>query len=417
MSRNVTAALAVLVLVAGVGVGVGVGAMVQGSSGQVAAVASASPDPLVTEPTGSAPEPTETGESTGAPGTEAPAPPTDSPTPAPTATPEPTPVTYPDPLTGLPVSRQLASRRVVAVMIDDLSVARPQSGLSAASVVYQAPAEGGIPRYMAFFQAGDPPAVGPVRSSRLYFIAWASEWNAVYVHAGGSPQALALLNSSKGHGSVVYNADQFRWGNSYLWRIKTRFSPHNVYTDGKNLRKLAKKIGAKSYKSVPQPAWTFAADAPLEARPDGGTITVPYLANRVTYKYDRKTNTYLRSVSVEGKQKDAGTKKRIAPKNVVVMQVVFSATGDKKHRLDGQVTGSGKAWIFTNGQVVKGTWKKKSFSSPTRFFDKDGNPITLTAGQTFVQVIPRSITLKYTKGKVPVVSPIPSASASPSTQP
>ena len=85
----------------------------------------------------------------------------------------------------------VAARHPIAVMIDDLGPARPQSGFSAASVVWQAPAEGGIPRYMLIFQENIPTDVGPVRSSRYYYIAWAAEWRAVYAHAGGSPQALA----------------------------------------------------------------------------------------------------------------------------------------------------------------------------------------------------------------------------------
>ena len=136
----------------------------------------------------------------------------------PTPTPSPTPVLVPAPLTGVPVTPAVAARHVIAVMIDDQHAARPQSGLSQASVVWQAPAEGGIPRYLALFPEGNPPSVGPVRSSRLYFISWAAEWNAVYVHAGGSPQALALLNSSKGRGKVVYNAEDFRWEGTYLHR-------------------------------------------------------------------------------------------------------------------------------------------------------------------------------------------------------
>ena len=190
------------------------------------------------------------------------------------------------------VEPEVASRHVVAVMIDDQFAARPQSGLSSADVVWQAPAEGGIPRYMALFQTGSPKAVGPVRSSRYYFIAWASEWRSVYVHVGGSPQALGLLRSSKGKGSVVYDADGFRYEGRYLWRVNTRFAPHNVYSDAKNLRTMGKKVGAKAvdYKSP----WKFGPDKLLSLRPKGGSIVVPYLANRITYKYDRKTNSYPR---------------------------------------------------------------------------------------------------------------------------
>ena len=406
--------LVVITLVVGIGAGVGVGLLVQGGMGsQVASVQS----PPADEPTPGASS-ADPGTTTGSPAPtasgEAPPPPTEAP--SPTATPEPTPVLFPAPLDGVPVAEALAKRHVIAVMIDDLYAARPQSGLSRASVVWQAPAEGGIPRYMALFQEGDAPSVGPVRSSRLYFISWASEWHSVYVHAGGSPQALALLNSSKGKGAVVYNADQFRWGNSYLWRINTRSAPHNVYTDGKNLRKLAKAVGAKPAETVPEPVWRFAADAPLEARPVGGSIVVPYAWNKISYKYDRVKNRYLRTVSVEGKQVDAGTKERIAPKNVVVMMVPFVPLGDHKNRLDGLVTGSGPAYIFTNGMLTKGTWVKKNFTSPTRFLDKAGNPVTLTIGQTFVQVVQKGTKLTIVKG-TPAPGVLPGTSPSPSTAP
>ena len=79
----------------------------------------------------------------------------------------------PAPLTGRWSAGGRGAATSIAVMIDDLSAARPQSGLNSPRVVWQAPAEGGIPRYMALFQDGSPTAVGPVRSSRYYFIAWA----------------------------------------------------------------------------------------------------------------------------------------------------------------------------------------------------------------------------------------------------
>ena len=406
MNRVTGPILVVVVLVVGLGVGLlaGLALTSKPAPANVAVVVSPSAAPLSASPTDSAFP------------TLSPSP-TDSPSP----TPAPTPVLVADPLDGLMVSPALASRHVVAVMIDDLYAARPQSGLSSASVVWQAPAEGGIPRYMALFSEGSPPAVGPVRSSRLYFIAWAAEWNSVYVHVGGSPQALALLHSAQGKGSVVYDADEFRWGPAYLWRIKTRQAPHNVYSDSQHLLQLVKRVGAKpavSYKAH----WQFAADAPIDQRPVGGTIIVPYQANRILYTYDRASNTYLRSVSVEGKQVDAGTKVRIAPKNVVVMAMSFAPLNDgsKKHRLEAQFTGSGTAWISTNGKTVKGTWRKKSMTAPTFLYGPDGKPVTLTAGQTFVNVVPIGMAVTFKAGKpapAPTASPSPSDGGSPSPSP
>lgn len=410
MRRLPVAVLIVLALAAGLGIGVVGGSLVMSQVATSAATPSGaavagSPTPATS---GSAPSIASASPSAEASPTASPAP-----TEPPTPTPAPTPVLVPDPLDGVPVSPALARRRVIAVMIDDLWAARPQSGLSAASIVWQAPAEGGIPRYMALFSEGSPPQVGPIRSSRLYYIAWAAEWNAVYAHVGGSPQALALLNSSQGRGKVVWNADEFRWS-KYLYRVKFRYAPHNVYSDDRSLRRLVKAVGAPTavdYKA----AWQFAPDVALEARPDTGAITVPYLANKISYKYDRASNTYLRSVSVEGKQVDAGTKQRIAPKNVVVIYMSFAPLNDghpQKHRLEAQYTGSGKALVFTNGTLVKATWKKDRMTTPTYLYGADGQPVTLTAGQTFVQVVPIGTKVTYKLGTVPDASAAPSPSPS-----
>jgi hypothetical protein len=297
----------------------------------------------------------------------------------------------PDPLDGLLVTPELAARHPVAVMVDDLGPARPQSGFSAASVVWQAPAEGGIPRYMMVFGAGSPASVGPVRSSRYYYLAWAAEWRALYVHVGGSPQALATLRQ-QGQGQLVYNADEFRFGGRYLWRVRTKAAPHNVYTDATHLRELATIVGASDDTSgdTPAPVWQFGPDAAPADRPAGAHLEVDYPDNRVRYAYDRVSNTWLRSVTGELEQKDGATGARVAPKNVVIMQVHFGPLNDghpDKHRLEAEVVGSGPAWIATNGRTTKGTWRKASLTAPTLFFAADGRPARFTAGQTFVQVI------------------------------
>ena len=323
--------------------------------------------------------------------------PTATPTPAPVPTPVPTPILAVAPLTGRLVAPALAARHPIAVMVDDQADARPQSGFNQASVVWQAPAEGGIARYMLIFGEGDPPAVGPVRSSRLYFITWAAEWRALYVHGGGSPQALTTLAAS-GQGQLVYNADEFRWGGTYLWRIQQRPAPHNVYTDGKHLRALAARVGATA--PPVGPVWTFGPAAPLADRPAGARLEITYPANRIAYRYDRASNTYPRFV--DGKpQIDAGDGRPVAPANVVVMTVVFGPLNDghpEKKRQEAQNVGRGPAWIASNGVTTSGTWRKASVDDPTRFYDSDGREIVLTAGQTFIQVVPPGTPVRIVAG-------------------
>jgi hypothetical protein len=398
------AAIAGLVVVA-VFAGIAFGVMAALSAGPVAtprpsnlvAGLGSSPPSGTPTPPAATPEPSATGPSPS---------PTPVATPVPTPTPSPTPVRVPAPLDGRLVSPAAAALHPIAVMIDDLSPARPQSGFNSASIVYQAPAEGGIPRYMMIFQETTPTDVGPVRSSRFYYIAWAAEMNAVYAHAGGSPQALETL-TAKGNGQLVYNADEFRWGGSFR-RIPTRAAPHNLYTTGKQLRSLAARVGAKN-KAFSWP-WIFNPDAPLQDRPVGGFVQVAYRGNNVIrFAYDRFSNTYLRSVTGEKQQIDNATKGRVAPKNVIVMLMHFGPLNDghpAKHRLEADVIGSGPAWVSTNGVTTPGTWKKTSLSSPTQFFDKSGRPIPLTVGQTFVQVMKTTDPVQFVAG-TPAVPDVP----------
>ena len=203
---------------------------------------------------------------------------------------------------------------------------------------------------------------------------------------------------AKGNGQYVYNVDEFRWGLPNFRRDHDAVRPAQPVLEGPALRRLA--TGRRQGQGL---------RAGLELRPrraagrPAGRRDHPsqYLANKVVYRYDRASNTYLRSVSVEGKQEDAANGERIAPKNVVVMVMHFGPLNDghpSKHRLEADVVGSGKAWISTNGRTILGTWKKTSVTGPTKFFDKNGKEVTLTIGQTFIQVMQSATAVSITKG-------------------
>lgn len=328
--------------------------------------------------------------------------PTPEPTPTPSPTPEPTPVLVPAPLTGLLVTEAAALQHPVAAMIDDHSGARPQSGFNAAAQVWQAPAEGGIPRYMMIFQDALPASLGPIRSARQYFIDWASELKAMYIHLGGSPQALASLRSG-GHGQLVYNADGLRFDGSLMWRIKERAAPHNVYTDAANILKMEAAVGVKG--AAGPPVWSFGGPLTAEARPVGTKIVAQYQTETITYRYDPASNTYRRFINASKTQQvDNADGSPVAPANVVILRMAFGALNDghpDKHRLEAQNIGKGQAIISSNGRVIVGTWKKASATAPTLLLGPDGKAVTLVAGQTFVQVITLTDGWSAVEGTVP----------------
>jgi hypothetical protein len=152
-----------------------------------------------------------------------------------------------------------------------------------------------------------------------------------------------------------------------------------------------------------------------ELRPDGGSIRITYPYETIVYRYDHDTNAYLRyrchyaceANELKEPQVDRADGEVVAPKNVVILRMVFGPLNDGSHknRLEAQNVGRGEAWISTGGVTVKGQWRKKSATAPTRLFGPDGEPITLTAGQTFVQVIPTTYTFKIKDAPTAPIAP------------
>jgi hypothetical protein len=382
--RILAAAAAVVVVVLGGGV-----LLLQSGSGAAPADTAAVHSPPASAPASSAPP------------ASAPASPSASPSPSSSPSPSPTPEIHED-LSGIPTTAALAHRYPIAVMIDDSPAARQQAGLSFASIVWQAPVEGGIARYMAIFQSGTPPRIGPVRSARLYFVRWAAEWTAVYLHAGGPPPLRSYLAGSQ---KLVLDVN-----GRATSRLSFRAAPHNLYTDGQRLRNFAERAKrATSERLAFDPAepgrlQPFSDAAPEADRgPDGGTIRVTYTSEKVTYRYDRASNTWLRSVDGR-EQHDAlatanrgngtvGAGPRIAPTTVVVMVVPIRRStaieGPALGRLETDSIGTNAAWVFADGRVTKGTWRKRTPTDRTRFFDAGGREVVFPRGQVFVQVVPK----------------------------
>ncbi|MDQ3870225.1 MAG: DUF3048 domain-containing protein [Chloroflexota bacterium] len=342
-----------------------------------------------------------------------------SPTPTATPTPRPTPPRAPRPtpryLTAatngvrLPLSqRERATRQPIVVMVDDHPAARPQSGISQAEVVYHALAEGGIPRYMLVFQVNDASVIGPVRSTRLYFLDWATEWRPLYAHVGGAPNAMQRLRAINGR--LAWDADEHRWGGRYFWRIRARRAPHNTYASTTALRGLARRLGSRA--RFDRSPWTFIPETPLAKRPGSGGLVVAYRHNVVTYRYDRRTNRYLRGVTGARLQRDLATRRVVAPANVVVLFTQTAPLRDspgagdneKKLRIDIRTVGTGRALVMRNGEVIAARWSKASATAPTRLTYasgcRAGQPVGLVPGQIFIQVVPASMRLSPT-GRVP----------------
>ncbi len=315
--------------------------------------------------------------------------PTASPTPSPLPTPSPSPTAslLPADLTGLPVDPTLAHRLPLAVMLDDNRVARPQSGFNAAALVYQAPADGYETRYMLVFQEDDTDEIGPVRSARFYLVQWAQELEAALAHYGGDRRTRAYIAS---HQRQFTDVDGMGRGNPAYHRIKSRKAPHNAYTSTEDLRRVAARLGGPESMDADLHRRPFRDASPAALRTATQSIRIPYRTNVITYRYEPISNTYLRSVD-DKPHIDPADGTRVTTTNVVVLFQKFRI--DTKiepghSRPDITTKGSGTAWVFGEGVLTKGTWRKQTDIGPTLLFDAAGDEIPLIRGRTFFQVVP-----------------------------
>jgi len=288
------------------------------------------------------------------------------------------------PLSGLWVPEELTIKRPVAVMIDNHYKARPQSGLSEAEIVYEILAEGRITRYMAVFQVNEPEKLGPVRSARSYYIDKALEYDPLYVHVGGSPQAFDDVVR-------LQMADMDGLASGAFWRTKHKKMPHNAYTNIENLRAEADRRGYKTLVNID--TWQFnEEDQELVGTPGphlkfvykapSGSDSTGYYSE---FKYDEDAKVYYRYVN-STPHKDETSDIHLSAKNIFV-QVAPHRIIDNEGRRDIDVVGSGRGYYLTNGNYIPVTWSKEGRRGLTRLYDVEGNEVIFNPGVTWVQVV------------------------------
>ena len=276
--------------------------------------------------------------------------------------------------------------RPIAVMIDNHKGAWPQAGLNKAYMVYEIIVEGGETRLMPVFKGQELSEIGPVRSSRHYFLDYALENDAIYVHYGWSPQAKRDISSLG-----VNNINGITYSKSQFWRVRTKSAPHNVLTSTSSILSIAKKKGYETKSNSTSVLNYVSEDVNLEEGTKAEKITIPYSTlHKVQYKYDSKTKRYVRYARGT-LQKDYSTKENITTKNIIVEFVDNSSLNDgsKKGRQTISNIGTYKGYYITNVKVIKINCTKSTRKAKTVYRDLNGNVINVNDGNTWVSICPK----------------------------
>ena len=278
--------------------------------------------------------------------------------------------------------------RPIAVMIDNHNGAWPQAGLNKTYLVYEIIVEGGETRLMALFKGKDVDVIGPVRSSRHYFLDYAMENDAIYAHYGWSPKAKNDISSLE-----IENLNGIYYGKPTFWRISAKKAPHNAMTSTKTLLDAAKKKGYKTTSKATSVLTYADEEIDNSEGKEATTVKIPhsYMQN-VTYKYDAKTKRYTRYARGV-LQKDYTTGKSITTKNIIIMFANNSKLqdGTTKDRQDLHNIGTFDGYYITNGKAIKIKCKKENRKSKTVYTDAStGETLKVNDGNTWINICPKN---------------------------
>lgn len=294
--------------------------------------------------------------------------------------------TYVSPLDGVRYTDETAANRhALGIMIENHPDARPQFGLTDASIVYEAQAEGGITRFLGIFGPKLPDKVGPVRSARTYYIDWCLEYDCFYAHVGGNIDALDEIPQIG-----VKDLDQFRYGAKAYGREPHGgvAIEHTMYTNPNKLYDIAQNN--KWTTSGNLPGVTFKTDASTKDRPTSQDIEIEISSRQFNteWQYDPTTNSYARLMAGTP-HKDGKTGDQIKSKVVIVQEVVTKniLTRINEQGLAMTTVGSGKARVYQDGVETIGTWSKATQKARTIFYDASGAEIKFNAGQRWVTIV------------------------------
>ena len=300
------------------------------------------------------------------------------------------------------------NERPIAFMIDNHINAMPQAGLEQADIVYEIIVEGGETRLMIVMKNKKLDQIGPLRSARHYFLDYALENDAIYVHYGQSPQAKSDISKLS-----IADINGINESTKNFWRVSSRYAPHNAVTSTERINAIIKRENYRTTSSkgnvlnyvgdefdLPdikeetsqkntnknEVANETGEENQTEAKVTNiaNTVIIPYSSfNTVKYTYNKETKTYTR-YSRDKKQTDWNTGKTVTTKNIIITKckntTLNDGSGKGRQTLDG--------YYITNGKYIPITCEKTSRSSKTIYRDLDGNEIKVNDGKTFIQICP-----------------------------
>lgn len=305
-------------------------------------------------------------------------------------------VIEPEPTKEEPKSKYAGNERTIAVMIDNVGDAIPQTGLNEAMLVYEVYVEGGLTRFLAVFKGADVGTIGPVRSARPVFIDYALENNSIFVHYGGSDRALEDVKKLK-----MDNANGIESPANVFYRTNKKKAPHNALTNTERIMSYVNTRGYKT-KDTERTLLNYVVDpVKMENAIAAETVNIPYSNSKVKYVYNKETGLYERYVGNQIR-KDWLTNETLTTKNIIITYANNYSTSEENGygRQEVENIGNKEGYYITDGKAIKIKCEKKTRAGKTVYNDLEGNEIEVNDGNTWIQIVPPSMNVTMEGSKV-----------------
>jgi hypothetical protein len=274
------------------------------------------------------------------------------------------------PFTGEPVKRL---SRVLAVKIDNIVYARPQTGLNEADIVYVLPVEGGLTRFLAIFSSHIPRVIGPVRSARSDDLELLRQFGRpAFAWSGAQPRLTGVIEHY--HGIVDLSADLV----GGYFRNNSRIAPYNLMASTHQL--LAEARGASKAHNI-----GFKFGSPDRGGRVAASASVSYPAARFTFEWSHKFRRWL--IWMDGARAETTSRKQLSAATVVIQHTLVRTSRYKEYGRRppfASTVGHGTAIVLRNGRAYHVRWSRHGMYGGTTFTTRSGQPMRFAPGPVWI---------------------------------
>jgi hypothetical protein len=293
-------------------------------------------------------------------------------------------------LSGLWVPIEVGTKRPYAFQFNNFKTVKNQWGIGQADIVYECLVEGGITRLLGIGENYTGDRIGSTRSARHYFVSIADEYDAIYIHYGGTKYATSKIkelgidemDGNSGIGTTVFYRDS---------SIK---APHNAFASLDGILKGIEKKGFETkYEEGYEPHYTFyEEDTDFTSGTAVNKITVDFSSYNLPYfEYNATDKLYYR-FQFGAAHIDSLTGNQLTFKNIIIQFVKEWNIDKNGYQTMDLEDASGSGYYITNGKMIPITWKKKEASRWMRYYNEAGEELTINPGKTYIALFPNNRT-------------------------